>query len=405
MGSSSGPSAPAEMTRAGSPESISSDATIDDLLFLNAQSSSSTPPTSIGDSVSVSSSTSLKLDVATATISNESSSRRSIRSSRASVATYNVKVLTGTAIHAPRKYSKKEGDQDADSTRRRTISGDTFVGTLVSANSSPGSVEKDAQRLVSDGIAALDLQWSVKKLPKSKSQIRLKDSPKKSIKQSLKNTRDSPRKGPKGSPSKGTRNAEAERRKLTRSAGEKIESITKKLSVLGKRKADVPLTRAEKELRRLADTAEFAKIDTEPVVHEVWSNGKLVVPEPPNKRKKVAVEEPTVKKEEPKLEAKKTGGKRQKVWLNKGLYAGQDTKDWWASNGWSDSQKKAGNAVAPYKPNGILPLPMWHGQRMLHVGRNFVLPFDICSPLPPGQPKPDEWRKTSSSKSIFAFPF
>jgi histone-lysine N-methyltransferase ASH1L len=56
------------------------------------------------------------------------------------------------------------------------------------------------------------------------------------------------------------------------------------------------------------------------------------------------------------------------------------------------------DAIAPYKPNSFMPLPMWHGQRLLHVGRHFKLPFDVCSPLPPGQPKPDEWRKTSSSK-------
>lgn len=32
-------------------------------------------------------------------------------------------------------------------------------------------------------------------------------------------------------------------------------------------------------------------------------------------------------------------------------------------------------------------------------GRNYKMPFKIFSPLPPGQPKPDEWRKTNKSKS------
>lgn len=57
------------------------------------------------------------------------------------------------------------------------------------------------------------------------------------------------------------------------------------------------------------------------------------------------------------------------------------------------------------KPNhsqrrSLLPLPMFAGQRILETGRNYKLPFDVYSPLPPGQPKPDEWKKTRKSKSV-----
>jgi len=293
-----------------------------------------------------------------------------------------VKVLSGTAIHAPKKYCKNQDDVDA---RRRTVSGDTLVGALASGNSSTETVEKDANRLVRDGIEALDLQWSVKKLPKSRSQIGLGGSPKKSAKQ-----------------------LDLARRRSTRSSGEKIESLTKKLSVLGKRSRKTfedslaGLSKAKRELRRLADTNEFAKIDTKPVVHEVWSNGKLVVPEPPQKKKKVEAAVPTPKPvaEAEKPSEKKQSGKREKVWLSKGLYAGQETRnfDWFASERLPGGKKIAMDDVAPYTPNSFMPLPMWHGQRLLHIGRHFKLPFDVCSPLPPGQPKPDEWRKTSSSK-------
>ena len=105
------------------------------------------------------------------------------------------------------------------------------------------------------------------------------------------------------------------------------------------------------------------------------------------------------KGEEPKpAEKKKVNGKKDKVWLGKGLYAGQEGRnlDWFADPN-APAETDTAN-TAEEKSRSILPLPMWHGQRLLHVGRDFKLPFDVCSPLPPGQPKPDEWRKTSSSK-------
>jgi histone-lysine N-methyltransferase ASH1L len=161
------------------------------------------------------------------------------------------------------------------------------------------------------------------------------------------------------------------------------------------------LAKAKRELRNLADTPEFAKIDTKPVVHEVWSNGKLVVAEPLRKKKKTeeaVVEKKEVTVEDDKKPDLKSNGKREKVWLTKGLYAGQENRNFdWFSDGFGGSRKDVVDST-PYQPNAFMPLPMWHGQRLLHIGRHFKLPFDVCSPLPPGQPKPDEWRKTSSSK-------
>ncbi|PMD54255.1 mitochondrial carrier [Hyaloscypha bicolor E] len=333
MGSPSRPTSRDGATRASPSESLLSAITVDDSPL--GQSSSSTPPTSIGDSVSISS-TSLKLEniEPNERASAEPSTERS-RRARSSIGTYNVKVLSGTAIHAPKKYSK---DPSAIESRRRTISGDTLVSALASNNSSTETVEKDANRLVRDGIEALDLQWSVKGLPKSRSQI----------------------------------------------AG---------------------LSKAKRELRNLADTPEYAKIDTKPVVHEVWSNGKLVIAEPPRKKKKV--EEVAVEKKKLTPETDKRpdppkfkDGKREKVWLNKGLYAGQEHRnfDWFADQ--SGKTRKDIVDATPYQPNKFMPLPMWHGQRLLHIGRHFKLPFDVCSPLPPGQPKPDEWRKTSSNRFV-----
>jgi histone-lysine N-methyltransferase ASH1L len=219
--------------------------------------------------------------------------------------------------------------------------------------------------MVRDGIEALDLQWSMKGLPKSKSQISLTGSPKKTAKQQG-----------------GSRYRKSET--LESLTG----SLTKKLSVLGKRgrqafEEGMNGRRLTREERRLQDTAEFQHIDSEPVVHEVWRCGKLVKPEPANKRKKVEQAVEKQKPEEAQPAEKKPKKKQEKVWLAKGLYAGQDFKN---------------PAQSSSKPNRILPLPIFHGESILHIGRLFQLPFDVCSPLPPGQPKPDEWRKTSSSK-------
>jgi [histone H3]-lysine4 N-trimethyltransferase ASH1L len=363
-------------------------------------SNSSTPPTSAADSESISSTTA-KLDTANdigtqheldsdidvdSTTRKASASTGRPRRARASViGTYNVKALSGTAIHAPKKFKNAEGREIDTLTRRRTISGETLVSALGSANASSETVVREATKLVRDGIEALDLEWSVKKLPKSRSQIGLP-------------TRESPRRNKKAVNGVGT-----SFRRATRSTGEPVENLTKKLSVLGKRgrdKFEASLVKAKRELRRLADTNEFARIETKPVLAEVWSNGKLVTGDEPPK-KKVKVESPMKIEEEKKASERVKSKKRgPKIWLNKGLYAGQQARnlDWFA--GCSKEEKKKMTNLLDFKPNKLLPPPMWHGQRLLHAGRNFKLPFDVCSPLPPGQPKPDEWRKVPKSEHL-----
>jgi histone-lysine N-methyltransferase ASH1L len=89
------------------------------------------------------------------------------------------------------------------------------------------------------------------------------------------------------------------------------------------------------------------------------------------------------------------GRPKTKKWLSAGLYVGQyrgfDPR-------LTDSKNKIKNADRiGLKERKILPLPMFAGERLLERGRDFKLPFDIFSPLPPGQPKPDEWRKTNKS--------
>ncbi|CAG8159819.1 unnamed protein product [Penicillium olsonii] len=87
---------------------------------------------------------------------------------------------------------------------------------------------------------------------------------------------------------------------------------------------------------------------------------------------------------------------KRKIWLSQGLYTGQQPSDSPPKQRRSKNSKKTG--TGPMQRT-ILPMPMFKGARLLKNGRDFQLPFDIFSPLPPGQPKPDEWRKTN--KNVF----
>ncbi|KAJ6115033.1 hypothetical protein N7486_000811 [Penicillium sp. IBT 16267x] len=88
---------------------------------------------------------------------------------------------------------------------------------------------------------------------------------------------------------------------------------------------------------------------------------------------------------------------KPKVWLNHGLYSGQE-----ASNS-PPKQRKSKNSgktsLDIIRQRRHLPMPIFAGLRLIKTERDYLLPFDIFSPLPQGQPKPDEWRKTN--KNVF----
>ena len=94
--------------------------------------------------------------------------------------------------------------------------------------------------------------------------------------------------------------------------------------------------------------------------------------------------------------------KQKKQWTSQGLYVGQD-RNFDARLTESKNRMKKNldlNEAVQKKINAIMPLPMFAGQRLLELGRQFRLPFDVHSPLPPGQPKPDEWKKTQKSSTF-----
>ncbi|KAI1472311.1 SET domain-containing protein [Daldinia caldariorum] len=276
------------------------------------------------------------------------------RRQRLSTPIYNLAKLAGTAIHGKRR---SKGDIVSDRRRRHTTAGEIQV-----ANEE--EVDNDAASM-------------------------------KSTKSKLSTLKD----------------AVPARRISTRSTGVEAETLASKLSTLGKRGRktfEKGLSKMSRELRRLQDTDEFAGIDKKPVVYTTWVNGKYVSPEdsqPPRKKAKVATETPEVTAPEPEpVELGPVVKKRRvKKYLDRGLYAGQETpQDIY--KGLTLSEKKSLAQLPELMPSGkvntTLPMPIYNGMRTLIQGRDFKLPFDICNPLPPGQPKPDEWKKITKNRFV-----
>lgn len=124
--------------------------------------------------------------------------------------------------------------------------------------------------------------------------------------------------------------------------------------------------------------------------------------EPDAKKRRVSAGDAlTTSQSAPALSSKKAvRAPKDKKWLGAGLYAGQQ-RSFDARHHGGTKNKRKSDALEDEvkKENSLLPMPMFFGERLLKEGRDFKLPFDVFSPLPPGQPKPDEWRK--SNKNVF----
>ncbi|KAL4991546.1 hypothetical protein BDW68DRAFT_174104 [Aspergillus falconensis] len=128
--------------------------------------------------------------------------------------------------------------------------------------------------------------------------------------------------------------------------------------------------------------------------------------EPPVKKQRVSDSAPLdkVKSESDAAQEEPTSPEvitrfKEKRWLTHGLYSGQEYTNLRPSQKRTEKRRKSHNPTQPNHHRKFLPLPMFAGERLLQTGRDFQLPFDIYSPLPPGQPKPNEWRKTN--KNVF----
>ncbi|KAI0975758.1 hypothetical protein F4678DRAFT_281147 [Xylaria arbuscula] len=300
------------------------------------------------------------------------------RRPRLSAPVYNLVKLTGTSSHGKRRA---KGDQVADRKRRTSVA--SAFDTNADGEDDTEGLTQTMTTPVKDTIHASDSPSSMRGI-----------------------------KSPKSTVSKKRADASS-KRIATRASGLETETLAHKLSSLGKRGRktfEKGVTKMSRELRRLQDTNEFSGIDTRPILLTTWANGKYVDPstpkEPPTKKVKVqddsAYDVPEM--EEERIVEEPAPRKRLvKKWLDRGLYAGQEAPTD-LFKGLTAAEKKS---LAQFpelsqntKANKTLPSPMFLGLRMLMDGRDFKLPFDLCNPLPPGQPKPDEWRKMTKNRFV-----
>ncbi|KAI0458498.1 SET domain-containing protein [Xylaria acuta] len=320
----------------------------------------------------------------TETAESEASTPASERSRRPRLGTpvYNLAKLAGTAGHGKRRA---KGDDVADRKRRTSFS---------------TTLERSPERSLEQSIEGV--QGAETTTTPVKDTIHASDS-------------QSSMRGTKATNPKTSKKQEAipNKRIATRASGLQTETLAHKLSNLGKRGRktfEKGVSKMSRELRRLQDTNEFSKIDTRPVLYTTWANGKYVDPsapeEPPSKKARVqddsAYDVPEMD-EEAVVEEPAPKKRRVKKWLDRGLYAGQEAPtDMF--KGLTAAEKKMLAQVPELaqsaKVNTTLPSPMFSGLRMLMEGRDFKLPFDVCNPLPPGQPKPDEWRKMTKNRFV-----
>jgi len=324
------------------------------------------------------------------------------RRARASLPVYNIAKLAGTDIHGRRRA---KGDDVRTKPRRRVSAADALINSAAASS----STENIAEELVGDAINALNMDWSVgaPATPQGAKITKKKSGALTEVKQ------------------------EISTRRTTRLSGTPVpNAVTSALTTIGKRgkkAAEQGLSRISRELKRLQDTKEFAHVDDLPIIETVWSKGKFVDPrtlEQPTARSSKRVK--TSHNTEPEVEAKSEGAvvedamamapeaevpqqkRTTKKWLEKGLYAGQETPtDMTVGLATAEKRRLAQLpelAKIPEKVNKTLPPPMFNGLRLLLQGRDFKLPYDVCNPLPPGQPKPPAYRTMTKSESSFDRP-
>lgn len=158
-------------------------------------------------------------------------------------------------------------------------------------------------------------------------------------------------------------------------------------SVLGKRSRGA--MEASKETTQTLNGARRRSI-MKPKEIEMPSSGT------PKKRARfsaASIMEPFGREPKSKISSKKPS----KHWIKQGLYVGQSPDFDPRLTETKNKLKKASTKQRQTQHTSAMPLPIFAGERTLTFGRPFVLPFDVFSPLPPGQPKPDEWKKTHKS--------
>ena len=299
-----------------------------------SEAPSLTPPTSNTDAASFS-------EDATAKIGNIGRSSDRPRRVRSSIGSYNESVLSGTDKRRPRRKTSDGFN--------RTVSGETLV---------EGKAEAQGQ-LVQESVRALDESWELGAMPGDGLKVSVK------------------------------RESASGRRKSTRLelVGKATTMVEKTSSALGKRGLE---------------TVDAGMAKLKGLKGGKRSNLRACEAEGPSFEgpvtKKARFSDTTFENKAslPSPAELKRPRRPTKRWLSQGLYVGQE-RDFDPRLNEAKNELKR-KRQSKDRQRSFLPLPMFAGERTLENGRHFRLPFDIFSPLPPGQPKPDEWRKTQKSK-------
>ncbi|KAL9608695.1 MAG: hypothetical protein Q9167_006497 [Letrouitia subvulpina] len=321
---------------ARSTESIPTNSTLHNTSQRNSDSLSST---------ALDSNTESKNGMARSTSASErpQSRPRSLRQSRSAVTSYNENILSGSA--------KKSRKKNVESFSNRTVSGETLVNEK---SDSP-------TEFVRQKTQGIDQDWTLGPLPGDDLKLGVHAEP-------------------------------GKRRKSTRLAVFEMASnlVEQTKTVLGKRSRD---------------TVEAGKgTPQKDGLGDVLQPGEKTPSDGPQRKKarfshfsgsgELSIHGLSKTEQKP---AKRPS----KRWLAQGLFVGQDP-DFDPRYTTSRNLKKKASKQEKgetTRQRSILPLPMFAGRRALEIGADFRLPFDIFSPLPPGQPRPDEWKKTH--KNVF----
>lgn len=217
--------------------------------------------------------------------------------------------------------------------------------------------------------------------------------PKRTLRQRVEKAlgKDEDKQTPKAAPKSGSR--ESVRRSSRLSIVDRAsDMLARTSSVLGKRQRELGDNKRDVSRRSSLRPRHLAPPKEETPASEPSA------PQPKKRRvsesdlSKLQEKEPSPPEEESKPAVPQY---RPKRWLSHGLYTGQEPSDSPPKQRRSKNSAKTGTGPSNRR---ILPMPMFAGSRLVNNGRDYQLPFDIFSPLPSGQPKPDEWRKTNKSK-------
>lgn len=271
--------------------------------------------------------------------------KRSSARSGTDVGSYNENVLSAKQSRLARKQGVEK--------ETRTVSG----GALVD-----GDETTSGGRLLQQGVRLLDEDWSIGAMPGDNLRLSTEDV-------------------------EGVKKRRSTRLDILDHASSMIEKTT---GVLGKR--------ARETVKAGMERNQAVKGDNTTPSMRLRGLETPSFEGPSRKRARFSEAESSNKRSAETGEARHGVTKKPiKPWVAQGLYVGQQRSDDARLTGTRNKGRKTFNKDTEAGERAIMPMPMWIGDKIVELGRDFKLPFDIFSPLPPGQPKPDEWKKTQKS--------